>query len=534
MGGVGKLLGEAAGELGEQMFSTFGKALEDDGGYGFIRSGRALLEKSPAGKILLDYLSKEMEPAVRKTGTQYLKTRMTPGLPPQQATSMLRDIGLEAWHDTRKIYLGKNDEVVVKAIAEGTRQRGPAYGNAMADVMSAYLHDSGSYWRKQKVTLGAGQRLALTDIGIRGTPKWASPSDFEQSLTHSLSLMRTQGIAIPHISQILNPMLREGIGNTAKALSDWTAALVKHGKPDKFFQDVIDSGVLYDEFRYEMLSDAKTPGASLFDKVFNHPAFNWVRRQQITISALAAKNHVTQASRELAAGVNTKMNTFTLNRLGVDTNALAQRGFQLTNDDLQKAMYQGGVQNMFVRSELETPWKWNENFGMRLATQYKPFGYRQAKFITEAFKDSYKYGGPKELAKTIAVFGTFFPVMGELIKSLEDLSVGRMPQNPFGPDKKYTSEYFDAIGHAAGWGIFASLFRAGMLNYGKGYFEGPLFSTLDDILLGTGGHIIHGIEYGAEGDEEKAGEHFKAAARMAIRQFGIPGRAIAEQMKDDK
>jgi len=435
----------------------------------------------------------------------------------------------------RQLYFGKNDELIIKAIAEGRKQNGIAYGNAMADAMSVYLRDAGSYWRSKKVgVIVPGLRLSLEDIGIRKEVPYRTPRDFEEPLRRSTSWMFTQAIAIPHLSQIVNPMLREGIGNTASALADWTEALVKTGRPDKAFQDVIESGILFDEFRYEALADAKTPGASLATKLLNHPGFNWVRRQQITISALAGKNHLLNAAAELRNGVNVKMNEYTLRRLGVDFPALQNRGFQVTQDDILQAMHHAGVQNMFVRSELDLPWKWDESFAMRLASQYKQFGFRQGKFLAETFRNSYRYGGVTELAKTTAAFAVLFPVAGELVKQLEHIAVGKGLDNPFGDDKNLGGEYFDAIGHAAGWGIFSSMFRTGQRGYIRGTFEGPLLGALEDFYQ-AGADVKDGMKYLYEDEHDKAMRKFKAAGRLTIGKIGVPGRIISNlALKDEK
>src|SRR5215831_5652557 len=265
MGGFGKMLGEAVGEIGDTLVNGWGKFISDDSAaYGYARSADSLLRKSKAGTVLADYIKDEFEPAVKKTGQHLLNTRLQPGMTPSQATSVLRTMGRDAVSMNRQLYFGKNDELIIKAIAEGRKQNGIAYGNAMADAMSVYLRDAGSYWRSKKVgVIVPGLRLSLEDIGIRKEVPYRTPRDFEEPLRRSTSWMFTQAIAIPHLSQIVNPMLREGIGNTASALADWTEALVKTGRPDKAFQDVIESGILFDEFRYEALADAKTPGASL-------------------------------------------------------------------------------------------------------------------------------------------------------------------------------------------------------------------------------------------------------------------------------
>lgn len=535
MGGFGGIIADAGKEIGSQIFDGFGKFISDEGGaYGFARSGEALLRKSKAGNILADYLKFDFEQGVKRTGQQMLKTKLQPNMAPPQMQRVLRTMGRDAFNMNRSIYFGKNDEFIIKAIAAAHKERGLAYSNAMADVMSVYLRDASSYWRVKKIVMAPGLKLSLADLGIRKTAQYVAPKDFEEGLRNSTSWMFTQLIAFPHLSQIMNPMLREGIGNTAKALSEWTNALVKMGRPDKAFQDVIDSGILFDEFRYQAIADAKSPGASLATKLLNHPGFNWVRRQQITIAALAGKHSLLNSVAELKNGIDVQLNESVIRRLGVDLNALKQRGYQVADEDIQRAMHQAGVQNMFVRSELETPWRWDESFPSRLGAQYKQFGFRQSKFLAETFRDSYKYGGFKGLAKTTAAFAMLFPVAGEFVWQLEDIVKGKGLHNPFeNPDGAF-GEWAEAMGHAAGWGIFSSMFRTGQRGYIRGSFEGPLLGTLEDFIQ-AGADIKKGLIYEYEDEPDKATRKFKAAGRLTVGKVGLPGRIISNTLlKEDK
>lgn len=542
MGSFGKMLTEAGAELAEQAFKGFGRFFEKDagkdigGGYrGYFRSGRYLMEKSKQGEYLSKYTREVFEPAVRKTMQQRLdaaRPKLATMKSAKDRQELIQNIGLSSFHDSVPIYFGKNGEVFIKAVRGATMTNGKIYGNAMADVISTYMHDSSSFWRTKKFDF-AGQKLTLGDFGIKQKPRYVPPTEWEGPLRHSLSLMYTQGIAIPHLGQIVNTIMNEGVFRTARALAEWSAALAKTGSPDKVFKDILDSGILADEIRHEMLSDAKTPGGSLLDKLINHPGFNWVRRQQIVVNAIAAKLHLQDAAAELARGENVRMNTYTLNRLGIDVNGLAQRGYQLTADDFSRAMNNSTTQNMFLRSELETPWKWEESTFMRMGTQYRHWGYRQGKFMAGVLKNAYVHGGPVEFSKTLIAMGVLFPVVGEMVKDLENIAKLQPINNPFAPDKKFTDEYFSAVAHVGAFGIMHTMWRAGQMNYATGFFEGPMLRTAED-LISTTSHLVKGVDYSLTDEPDKASTQYRAAARLVVNKFGIPGRAIAARIKKAK
>jgi len=534
MGGIGRFLGDAFGQVAKDAAETFGRIFSDESGvYGFRASGDALLKRTPEGTAWGKYLKDVYEPNVSKTAQRMLNN-LNPNLTPAQRTIKLHQIGTDAVNLNRAIFFGANDEALVKAIAVMKKNHGKVYADAVKDMMNVYMHEAESFWTRKQVVMQPGVRLSLKDVGVDPANQYVAPKAFENALRRSMSWMYTPTVGIAHIAQIPNIFFQEGFVSASKALSEWTGSLVRTGRPDKAFQDIIDSGALFHEFIVEAINDAKTPGASLASQLFNAPLFNWVRRQEITMAALAAKNHLMSAAREMANGVDFKWNEAELQRLGVNTRDLAQRGYRVSRDDLLQAMHHGANQSIFIHRGLMTPWKWDENFGMRIISWYKHFSFQQTKFIKDGFKQAYQYGGPSEILKKAAILGLMFPAAGEFVRQLENVATGRGLDNPLAPDEKgdthYGDAYFNAIAHAAGWGIFHTMFRSGMRSYmyGLGYLQGPALHTLEDLTIVPAWHIKKGIEYSMDDEDEKANRQYRAAARVFVNKFGIPGRIASE------
>lgn len=525
MGGYGGTVMSAVSKAAGDFFDKY--ATEALGKY--YRSTDTILSRYPVGERLAKYLSDDFEPAVKRSGQQYLNNKIASGMKPEQAAI---EAFKESFQDNRKIYMGKRDEVLIKSIATATKLHGPAYGNSVADAMSVYFHDAYSPWRQAKIkTAVGGPSIQLTKLGIRGTSQYVAPKQVERDIMRGMSWMYTPLIAIPHASQIGNVVLNEGITSTAKAVSEYSQALMSNpNAKNQFMNDIMKSGVLFDELRFQMLEDAK--GGGIVRKLFNHPGFGWVRRQELVLGALAGKNTLLDASEKYAKGIGTKFDKYNIERLGIDFNQLQQNGFKPSQEDLLKAMYQGGNQSIFINSELTVPPGWNENWFSRLATQYKHFAFRQGRFLSSVLRNNYEHGGLTQVAKTVGVLGTMFPVMGELVHSIENAATGR---DPFEREKKGMSEYFDAIGHAAGFGIFYSMFRAGMWNYGKGFLEGPFFNTLEDIFIGLPTHLYKAGHYYGEGEDEKAERQLRSAARLGLSKLSYPGRFVSNKfLKEEK
>lgn len=483
-----------------------------------LSSTRSILEKTPIGKVWSDYITNTIEPRRAQIGQSLLKSKLAAGIAPGIAA---KESGIEAIQQARKQFLGPNDEALVKFIHTAKQQHGVPYGNNVADAMGVYFRDSVSRWRTMDVKVTPGQpAINLAKSGIRSTSNYISPTENEKGLRRSLGWMMTPLIAIPHTAQMGNVVFDTSIKSVAKSLSEYLST-----GPSKvqFQQDLLNSGVLFDEMRNQMLEDAK--GGGLARKLFNHPGFGWVRRQQISISAGAGKFAAIDAAAKLTRDPSDKWARHTLGKLGIDTTQLSGSG-QLTPEQIQKAMYSEANRSIFLSHSMETPYKWEENWFGRMDVTYKHFAFRQGKFLKDGFRDAYEYGGAKELAKTVAIYGTLFPAFGELVHTMENVASG---QNPLKRDKDDpASEYFDALGYAGGWAIFYSMWRSGTFNAGRGFLEGPFFNMLDDVFIGGATDLMH---HDKDGDWDPKIKH---AAHRVTTKLGVPGKLISPMLKDDK
>lgn len=521
MGGFKGLAYDLADKVAGDFVRGFkGFATEETGAYGFARSAEALLNRSPQGKTFSEYLKNTFAPKIGQMGQQILDTKIAAGMNPEQAA---RESSREAYQQARKLYIGNKDEALIKMVHSVGKTHGSIYANAVADAMSVYFSDAGSYWRKRKIPVypGATQSIKVADVGVKGLAEYRAPGDIEHNLRRAISWMYTPLIAIPHTAQVGNIILdnvNTPVKAVARAMKEYFSTGVTR---QKFTADVIRSGALFDELRYQIMEDAnsKGTGGTLY-KLFNHPGFGFIRRQEISMAAVVGKHAAMEAADRLSANPSDRWARHALNKLGVDVNQLAQNGYNLTQDDIYKAMYNEANRTIFFRDRLQTPWRWEESFVARMASQYRHFQFRQTKFLVEAFKDAYKEKGSVGLAKAIGTFGILFPVFGELVHSLENMAVGHSPLERDPKSQFGGNEYIDALAHAAGFGIFYSISRSGMWNGGRGFLEGPLLTTAEDILIGIPRDVKQG--------------KYKQATRKLVSKFGAPGRFIGEQMRESE
>jgi hypothetical protein len=544
MGGLSSIAGDVVEREASEGIGNFLSRFAD--GQGYFKTARDILSKSEAGKILLEHIDNTIIPQSRKTAQAYFdaaSSTVSKSLSGQAKNKAIYDIAREskmrAWGDVRQTYLGKKDEVLISSIYNATKEKGVNYGNMMADSLNIVFHDAGESfklpgkditlpsWRTERVKLSAGAKgISLSDVGIREKALFKAPEQLEKSIKNTIGWMYAPLIAIPHMSQVGAILLDSGIKATAKAVFDYGS--IQMGA-DHIFQGVLRSGTLFDELSYEMKADAA--GKGIFEKMFHFPGFNWVRRQELTLGALAGKHAIIEASEKYARDSSDKWAKYGMEKLGLKAEEFEKNDFQLRPEDIERAMFKEANRSIMITRELDIPWKWQESAWSRLAFQYKDFAYRYGRFLSSSVANAYKYGGPTELAKTILILGTVFPALGEIVHSMENVATTK---NPLHRDNEGSDEYFSAFGYAGGLGIFNSMWRAGMYNYGKGWLEGPIMSAAEDVLVGVPTHVYKAGKYLQEGDTYKAEKQMKAAGREVFSKAGWPGRIIAEQLKDPK
>jgi hypothetical protein len=503
MGTTGTL-GTIAMKAAKSFVDDFGEWFAK-GGLGYIKSSRGVLESKPIGKVMSEFLQNEFEPGVKKLGQQYLEHKINAGFPPEQAA---REAVQEAWHDTRKAMFGKNDEALIKFVHSATKQHGIIYGNNVADVMSTYLRDQQSYWRRAKLPIM--NKTSLADIGINANAEYRPPKEWEHSLRSTMSWMFTPFIAIPHLGQFANVILDTSFKDVAVGTSE----LFSKVNRQQFMNTLIRSGALFDEIRFQMIEDAA--GGGIVRKLFHNPGFNWVRRHEIMVAAAAGKHAAQDAADRLVSSSGDKWAEFTLRKLGIDPAKIFNQGGQLLPEDIEKAMLREADRTIFFRSSLETPWKWEESAMSRMVFMYKHFLFRQGNFIRRSFMEAAKNGGPSEVLKTALTFGTLFPVVGEIVHSLENAAHLESPMKRDKKDALMGSEYVDAMGTAAGLGLFYTIMRASQYNGLKGWFAGPILSTAADVAS-----IPYKLEKG----------NTRGAVKTVLTKMGVPGRVIARHIK---
>lgn len=420
------------------------------------------IEHTPAGKVAGNILRNKFEPELAQTTAHY---RNVYGFTPEIANRLaVRDVG--------KLYFGARGEGLVNLLKAVEQQSGgnKIHTNNFADAMDIYLGEKGFMpnWRQLAMQQGVG---GLTSTSSKYVPR----GPIEKGVKEVASWIFLPRIVIPHLTQPLNVLLYDGASAFGKATRDMLA-----DGPARANARIIMSGALEDQILYNITDTAK--GGGLARKLFHMPGFNFVREMQITHSALAGEYAIKDAwSEYLANGRRlTPELELVFQRHGVDLGQLRSGQIQqLTPEMIRTAQFRAAQSTYFIRSGLDTPYTWGQNWMSRNAMLYKHFSYNQGRFVVKSIKESFK-ASPEEGLKTLALLATVYPMAGYAVSQVEDaINLKPAPKTAAEQDEAW-EQYVQALGHAAGFGIAYSIFRSAKRNALADYAIGPVPSTVLD------------------------------------------------------
>jgi len=309
-------------------------------------------------------------------------------------------------------------------------------------------------------------------------------------------------ISIPHASQApLNSLLVDGWKATSREFFEFAAS------PRKAYDLSLQAGAQSQELMHEFIS--QTQGTSKFRMLIDplRKVFGLERKWGIAFSAVSGKWAAIDAASEYVAR-QSKWAELQLKVLGLDPKAILEQRGVLSPSDIEQAAFRSASEVMGLRSPLETPYKWERNWPMRVANLYKHYGFRQARLIKDTLLRAKEAEGWFGVAKVASTLGSTFFIAGEAIKAVEDMVSLRRPWNDEEQKDRFLgNEYLDGIAHAGGFGIIYSTLRGAKHNHLLGYLAGPVFSSATDIA------------------QDAINLRGRALVRDIGRKFGLPGTA---------
>lgn len=432
------------------------------------------------------------------------------------------------------LYFGPQDSNLAAIVHTIKNQKGRVSASNVADMLDIYLHN----------TMPGAYRVE----GLKHQAAYRPANEAEKIINKLSSYIFTSRIAIPHATQWVNTILNSGVKSSLEGVLE----LISNKTAAKDF--VLQSGALDEELRRELEVGIRG-GESWFKKLVHQPGFNWIRKQELIFSAVTGKHEALDAAQHLIKNPASKDAATVLGKLGIDANDVIRSG-GLTPDMERTAAYFAANRDMYFRGSQNVPFKWNGTPMSRMLNMYKPFAFNMTRMIKDTLYKDLERGGVNtknlktivstmtpqatwNITKTLAVLGTLFPAVGELIVLAENQALGRQDQpletdTPFPQDWKNNHElldqYINAMAHVSAFGIVYSMFRSAKRRMIGNFFLGPVVSSSFDFL----GDILKGTIGSPTGPYGETEHDFMPAVRDVTRKVPLIGPGLTRRVLPEK
>jgi len=490
--------------MGASVVAKIGEALEPE----VWQASKDVLAKTEAGKYYVNLMRTKVEPEIAKL-TETLRGGGTP----------VHEVMGKARNDVKQAVFGKNDINFTGLLRAVEKQGGPSARDHLANFHDIYFKQEAPAWR-QAVT-SAKAKAAGTAIDVSRQSPYTAPGVRERTLKTVSQETQLGTIAIPHLAQA--PLNAAVLGPVSKAIS---AAAEYMKDPASARAWATKVGAMAQENVYEQMRvlAKDKPGAMgmlakaqpVLDPL--RGVFEWSRRMGIGYSSVWGRSVAEEAADKFfTSGGQDKVSEMHLKMLlgdGAGAKVMSQRG-KLLDADRELAAFRASSELMGYRSLLETPMSWDRNAAWRIGTMYKPYSYRTMQIHKDALVKSWQAGGMRQVAKQVAVYGTLFPVAGELIKIGENAVTLQNPHDEehekrnilHGSVPAGVDDYLDAMGVAMTMGMLHSSITAATHRRLANFFIGPVPNAAVDL-----------------GEGLAAKHAFKQTSKSVLRRAGLPGR----------
>lgn len=362
--------------------------------------------------------------------------------------------------------------------------------------------------KKQKLQEKFG--LGTKDYSKLSTGATYTPtSDIERGIKGFLVNRMADFAAIPHLSML---------GNISSAPMQ---AIVKGitSLGDKDLQDLkLASGILAQS--QHAIFDKQLRGANsfigqklgrdigtLYYNAFHMPFFDMMRLHQISLGASVGYHSALQWGKGAVQGNKRAIEELTQMRLPVQD--IIKRGGELTNEELQTAMFHYANDKFFVDKPEDSSLGANSNVFMRSATMFHRTINSQYYFMRNEMQKLIKAGDTKSIAQFAGTMLALFPAVAPFIRSATILGRTASPEKAWDDVKQsytnlsgaggfgnFASSYIDMLSYIGGFGIYHSYVQAAYHDRLATAAVGPLFG--EGLTLGQ--DAINALKTNKSGD----------------------------------
>lgn len=274
-------------------------------------------------------------------------------------------------------------------------------------------------------------------------------------------------IVFPHLSTFFN-LAWAPLTAIGKTMSGWSDAEVSQ---------IVESAGIYNNLIHSMVDEDLRNSTGFIAKrtapvygriagaLFHNPGFNMLRKAQLHTAGILGYHSAMYWAEEAVRGDRRAI--LELKEMGLDVNAIRQRGGQLTLEEKQQAIFQFVNNRVFVDKSLDRSLNATKNPWMRMLTMFHGYVNNQQIFMRREIQKMLDAGDYAGLARFAGTVGLVFPAIAPLIKSLEVLGrTASLKQAGQSAQQDYTTlahpqstgqlvhEYADLLSYFGSWGMF--------------------------------------------------------------------------------
>ena len=463
-------------------------------------------------------------------------------------------VPMQAARDAELQVLGANHEHITPLFYDLYAMKDPTartHADAMANMFSSVTKDRaelvGTFSRTKfdiseytrtvnKFKIGDARVPLPSDLKATST----QVKEYERAAHKLTSTICAPWMAIPHIGTLFN-------------LSSVPAHLIAKGllsTSDSALRTTIEhTGVLASTMHAIMAQDidARTgigasvighKAASILSRGIHNPGFHQIRLRQLMFGGAVGHHATIEWAANAAKGDRRAIAEIT--RMGLDHKAIIKREGVLTDDELQRGIFNFVNDRFFISKSYERSLHSNSNFFMRSATMFHAFVGYQANFMAGELKHLAKSGDFVSLAQYVASVGILFPAVAPMLKSAEALvRTGSFKEAKEGLEndysilakpafsKAYLAEYLSLVSYIGAWGMYDRLLHAAESHKFEKAMGGPLFGDTFSVAEDVASPALKYLQ-GKKAD-------VTPLERDALR-YGVPvaGSALTHQLLPNK
>jgi hypothetical protein len=210
---------------------------------------------------------------------------------------------------------------------------------------------------------------------------------------------------------------------------------------------------------------------ALYGQIFHNPGFNFIRQAQLKFGAAVGYHSAMYWAEGAVRG--DKRSILELKELGLDPQAIAQRGGQLTRDEKVKAIYEFTNNRAFISRPLDRSLTATKNPWTRMLTMFHGYVTNQQAFMRRELQKMLDAGDYVGIARYAGTVGLMFPVIAPMLKAAEVVARTASPtQAVHGAEDDYehlahpqdaaqfATTYLDMLSYFGSWGTMHSFITA--------------------------------------------------------------------------